>query len=392
MKKTTIFGVIGLMSVFLASPVLAAEALFPQKDSGNVVIGEGQSHHNLYVAGGNVTVHATTTGDLFAGGGSITITGVVEEDLVVAGGNISIGGPVGGDARIAGGNITITAPINGDLLIGGGTVTITSPEGIGGDVWIGGGSVVINAPIKGNVRIGGGEVLLNGPIGGSIEVNAERLTFGSNASATGTISYHGLHEAVVEEGAMVGQIDFQERAAPKGTARFTALITIGFLVQLLAWIVAAGVLYLFARRALSRAVGSAYNAPWKSLTFGLVGVIVWPIVIVLLFVTLIGYYLALLLLALFVFFVLVSALLGAIMLGSLLIQWVSRAPVADFRINWLSIVVGVIVVSLLPFVPIVGWVIAAGVFLIAFGTLLRLGHQIIARERLEEEAQPPLPL
>lgn len=388
MKKSIVLGL--ALAAFAATPVLAAEVLYPGKDSGNIVIGQGQAHRNLYVVGGNVTAHGETKGDLFAAGGSVTVTGRVEEDLVVAGGNLSISAPVGGDARIAGGNITITGPIAGDLLIGGGTVTITSVEGIGGDLFIGGGSVVVNAPVKGNVRIGGGEVLVNAPVGGSIEVNAERLTFGSEARATGTVNYHGVNAAVVEEGAVVGTINFEERVTPRGAARFGALVTIGFLVQLLAWIVAAGVLYLFAGRALSTTIRTAAATPLKSLGIGLIGAIVWPISIVLLFVTVIGYYLALLLLAFFVLTSLVTAIVGAVMAGSVAVRWISRSP--ETRVTWLSTVLGVIAISLVCFVPIVGWIIAALVFLIAFGTLLRLGYDLARRERVAEDIQPSLPM
>ncbi len=374
--KKFIFVCAVALGVLVATGADAAEVRFPGEGGGNVVVRAEERLDSLYTAGGSVNIHGSIAEDLFIGGGSVVMTGTVGEDLFVTGGNITIGGTVGGDVRTAGGNVTITAPVGGDILAGGGTVSVSGEAGVGGDVWVAGGSVVISAPVRGSVRIAGGEVRIDAPIAGTIDITAEKLTFGPGARATSTVTYRGSEPAVVEEGAVVGSINFEEYVPERRGA--WAFLTFGFLVQILAMLVAAGALYLFFRGWLTHAVEEMATSPWRSLLTGLVGIIVLPIAIVLLFITVAGYYAAIILLLLFILTILTAGILAAIFAGSQVVAWIRQKD--SVEVTWISIVVGVVALPFISLVPIIGWIICAGLFLMAFGALLQKGYRIGARQ------------
>src|SRR3989344_3003471 len=135
MKK--ILALLTLLGLVVIIPVAyAAEFMAAGKD-GNISIGSSETHRNLYIAGGNVSVNSPISGDLFAAGGGVNITGNVEQDLFAAGGNINVAGNVGGDARVAGGSIVLNNPVGGDLLVAGGNVSLSERAIIGGDLVVG---------------------------------------------------------------------------------------------------------------------------------------------------------------------------------------------------------------------------------------------------------------
>ncbi len=132
---------VALMLVFTA-PALAQG---PFGDDGRVVFGEnftlesGQSlNGDLVVFGGNVTTEADSTvnGNLAVFGGNVTMEGTVDGDVAAIGGNVTINGKIEGDIASLGGNVTVSesADIQGDIASFGGRVDIAEGASVDGDV------------------------------------------------------------------------------------------------------------------------------------------------------------------------------------------------------------------------------------------------------------------
>ena len=110
------FGLLLLVSLLLAGPVLAAEF-----ETGDVITIDEDVDDDLYVAGSEITVNATIHGDLIAVGGEITINGTVEGDFWAAAGRIRIYGTVTDDVRMAGSDLILSSTGQvGDDLFGAG--------------------------------------------------------------------------------------------------------------------------------------------------------------------------------------------------------------------------------------------------------------------------------
>lgn len=373
------FGLAMLVLFTMAATVSAAEFIAPAKDdSGNVTLGSTETHRNLYVAGGNVSVNGSTLGDLYAAGGMVSINGSVEQDLSLTGGNVSVNGTIGGDARIAGGNITINSPIGSDLLAAGGNISVSEASAIGADAALAGGNIVLDGPVTGTLRIGGGNVTINSKITGTVWVNAnEQLTFGPKADVAGKVIYHGVKPAVVKDGAKVGSIEFT-KIQRKGF-HVGKLFGAGMIIKVLAMIAAALLLMHFLRGRVKDSMQFISSKPWKTLGVGFVGIIVLPIMVLILFVTFVGFYIALAILFWYFMALMVSALLGMIFFGAYLARLINKR--SELELSWMNVVLGVVALEVISLIPILGWIACGIIFLMGFGSMLRIAHAEIVRNR-----------
>lgn len=370
--KKPIFAAALAIALFLGHAALAAEFIAPSKqDNGNVTVSGSETHRNLYTAGANVTLNGPTTGDLYVAGSSVTLNGNVERDLMTAAGTININAPIGGNAHVAGGNLTINSAVNGDLMIVGGNVTLTEKAAIAGDLVIGGGNLIVDGPVAGDVRVGGGKVSINGKVNGDVYARVtDQLTFGSNSEVVGKVQLKSPKEAVVSQGAKVSSIDYTKIEVKKGDRGARGWFTFGFLIKLIASFIAGWLLLHFARRFSTDSSSLIRTGFWPSLGIGLVFLIVTPIIGILLFVTVVGYYLAILLFLFYAFALMIAGLIMMIFAGSWLWGLVNKRQIG--RSDWLTLIVGVIVIGLVSLIPVVGWLAILVLFLAALGSAVRI--------------------
>lgn len=371
--KKRIWALVIVFSVAALVPVLANAADYLPKDKvdgGNVVVSGEEDYENLFVGGGNVSIDKKIFGDLFVAGGSVNVSSPVEEDLFLAGGNVTVSAEVGGDARLGGGNVSVSAPVKGDLMIGGGTVNISRSAPVGGDFWAGAGAINVNGDIEGNVKIAGGEVFLNGEIGGNVEVWADsRLVFGPQSRVLGNIEYWGVKEAVIQDGAEVGQIEFHqaERKFP-GKFNLRPIISIFLVLKMLALFLAALVVMKLCKKSSHDVASRAHKKPWTSLGIGFLGVVAIPVAVVILLATVVGSIIGFLLLVSFITALLFSSVFVVFFVGSLLERWFFKKQVG---ITWKTAVWGVVAGAVINIIPIVGWIVMCILYLMVFGSLLQ---------------------
>ncbi len=381
MKKITL---LVFAAVFLfAGTASAAQFVGPSGDNGNTVIREG-TYHNLYTGGASVVVQTDVTGDLFAGGGSVIVSKNIGADLFAAGGNVSVNGSVGGDLRAAGGTVSVAGDVNEDLLAAGGNILLSGKK-IGGDLWVAGGNIVVDSGVGGNVLIRGREVLIDGTVAGSVDVVAEKLTFGPQSRVTGTITYKGPSEAVIETGAVIPQINYEKTEAKSAGKSLVPIFTIALLIKLIAMFLAALLLLKFSRKCADDVSGIAYDSPWKSFGLGLASIILAPIVIILLFLTVIGFYIAIGLLAAFVLALVAAALLTSIFAGALVMKWIRKKE--KLVVGWRETLLGLVVLTLIGLIPVIGWIVVAATFLMVFGSSIIAAKQMVTKTQLNSSVK-----
>lgn len=344
-------------------------------------LAETELADDLYMAGGSVTSAGSVKGDLVSTGGNVLVSGAVASDVMAAGGTITILGAVGDDLRIAGGTITIQSAIADDALIAGGQITLAG-TGIGGDAIIGGGSVRIDAPVGGNVKIGGGEVYLNASIAGNVEIHADKITLGPRAHIQGNFTYSSGKEATIEDGAVVvGQTTFEERArgGRAAAAGLLASLSIALLVKFVAMFLSALVVALVFKRYAHEVVRRAYGQPWRFLGWGVVFMILTPVLSIALLCTLIGLPLGIIGLLVFIISMMFAALLTPLVIGSLVHKWIWKP--AAYQISWKTILLGTFVYFLIGFVPLLGGLLDLGIMLITLGAAISVKKEIVREWR-----------
>lgn len=371
MKKISIYFALA-MFIGIAGAARGADILQPNPENPNVTVGSLDNFKNLYTAGASVTINGNTAGDLVAAGGMITLTGNVEQDVILAGGSLNLSGQIGGDARLAGGNISISAPVAGDLAIAGGNVNLSDKTLVSGDLLLAVGNGTVDSPVAGSAKIVGGNVFINSKIEGNVYVTGtDRLVFGPKAEILGKVVHKGPKRAVIQEGAKVPVLEYTEFAGRgfKHTLRF--LFTVGFALKLLAWI-AVGLLLVRFKKTLVAEVFEAVKAkPWANLGWGLIGAVAIPLAVLLLFFSVVGYYVAFLAGIGYVLMFLFTNILAATVLGVWAIKFFSKTE--ETAVNWQAAVVGVVIYQLLiKLVPFAGLLAIAIFFLMCFGAQLKM--------------------
>jgi hypothetical protein len=386
MKKSIALWVLSLLVLFPIS-VFAAEFLAPEQGRGNVTISPGQEVRNLYTAAGNISIDTAIAGDLFAAGGAVSINGSIEEDLNAAGGTIVVNSPVGDDARLAGGTVTVSAPVAGDLLVAGGNVVISSASSIGRDLAVAGGNISVDAPVGGRAWISGDTIRINSRIEGELRVNASTsLTFGPNADVLGRIVHRGPAEANIEEGAVVSEIEYER--VDRAARDFRRIFGGATLVQILSLFIAGWLLFRFAGRYVKEVSENISLNPLANVGIGVLFLLIAPVVIFLLFLSIIGYYLALLLFFFYILALLMSVLFAAIFVGSLLFQWFRKTQALEM--STVSILVGTLVLVLLWWIPVIGWLVFVILMLMGLGSFVSVFIRPF-RRTVEPPAKEVLP-
>lgn len=373
-----------LSSFFFSHPVLAADyELLPA----------GQTIDSDYIRAGNVVqIDGDINGDAFITAGVVTVNGKISGDLFVAGGKVNINGEVGNSVRILAGDVTVNGPVGRNLLLLCGNCTITKQSTITGSLLTAGANLELSAPQIGRgFRFFGSRLYLNSPISHEAFVVADReFLLGPSASVSGDLKYTGSTEAVLQPGATVaGRISYQKinqgesypryfgaQSALSGVNRVRPLFDLlGFFVSVLVGYIFLG---LFPK-IFEKVAMAIENRPAASFGWGVIAVLITPVVIVLFAITLIGIPVALVLaLAAYIFW-LVATYLVAFFLGRRILL-----PKFGERRGW-SLILGLFLFFLLGFIPVLGQLIK--LLLVLFG----LGAIILAYRQPVIFVQKPLP-
>lgn len=360
------------MSVFLwGSVYLSAEAA-DIRSGQNIYVGQGERvAGNLYGASDTVSISGETGGDAVMAGGNVVVSGRVGQDVLAAGGTVDVLGSVGGDARIAGGTVTVAGPVGGDVVVAGGTTHIVSGATVGGDVLVWSGNVVVDGVVNGSVRVRGGSIRVDGTVRGGMDMTSSGpIVLGSNATVAGDIVYRSPQMIIVENGATVsGRVARQalpetaNQGFQQGAKSILATLS---LLNLLALLVAGWLLFwLFPSTSLVL-IARAYERPWRSLGLGALFFLVMPLILLVLMLLVIGWYVAVFFGLIYLFFLLVAHIYAGILLGSWILKLYRRDQAMS--LTWYSVMGGILLLFIISFIPVLGWLIGAALFLMVLGS------------------------
>jgi hypothetical protein len=352
-----------LASVALPAAPVSAETLF----SDSVVVSQVVDD-DLYAMGGEVQIDGSVSGAVVLAAGNAGIAGDVEGDVMVVGGRIDLSGGVGDDLRVAGGNIGITGFVTDQATIAGGTVFIGPGSAIGGRTWIAAGDLEMAGQIGDNLRVAAGKVVISGPVAGNVEVAAREIRVESGAVIGGDLVWRSAQPPFIAEDARIlGEVrpagggDVQTFASDSSD-RFDDGWAFGITV-----VVAALILLWFAPQLVSRSAAVFSAAPVRTLLLGAASVVLTPILAFVLFITVLGWLLGLVVMAGYLFGLMLSGLVGLLIIVRLLQNRLS-VGVAGFR-SLLVLVLVVVGLIAAQQVPALGGLLTILLVLGGFGAL-----------------------
>jgi hypothetical protein len=350
---------------------------------------------DTYASGSNTVLSEPSPRDSFVSGFVADVNARVEKDVHVAGFDVNLNAPIGGDAYAAGFSVEVTQPIGDDLTISGFNVSIKENAAIGGNARLAGRSINVDSPIAGSIVAAAGDVTLNNSISGDAVLTAASLKFGTNAKINGKLTYYSTEPIIIPVRVISSdRVQFKkltvsnatetvrettERNMPTLWPSFLGIIS-GF-VLLIGFLVAVGaVLLAFAPERMERLKGEALHSPIKIMALGVLGLSMAIGLVPVSGMTLVG--IPLIPVAILITFVLwiVGYVVGAYSVGTRMVGGF-RDGSTSMAGKLLVLVVAVIVLSLLNFIPVIGWLINLAVLFLGLGAIMmRIARHIINEE------------
>lgn len=337
----------------------------------------------LFTAGSSITIDGVVKGDLICAGQSIVINGTIEGDMLCAGSSIIVNGKIGGSVRSAGSSIVLNGSVGRTAMVAGASVTIAPQAVIGWDAMIGSANAHVGGEVKRDLYGAGANAQITGTVGRHVALWLDEgnnknkdytaLTVAKQAKVGGNITYTGRSEATIEEGATIGG------EVIHNTPQMPARNESGSPVVGWVWF---KILSIFAALAVGLVLAAWLQKPvveltdemtkhvWASLGWGLVVLILVPIISLILTATIIGIPLALMLLGFWALLLYPAKILAAITLGKVLVGQKFMSPKYHNSLI-LATIVGIVLCWFVFSVPIAGWIIGFLAFLWGLGGIFR---------------------
>lgn len=380
MKRIFVSIAMFILTFALAAPVSAAT--FEQSDTTYSLQSGEQVRDDLYLGAGSIVTSGEVQGDISGIAGSVLVTGSVTEDANFVGGSVDVLGAVQDDVRVIAGQTKIGGEVSEDVLVVGGMAHILPDANVGGDLVVFGGSVIVDGAVQGDVRAFGGSVALNGEIAGDTQVQAnDSFTIGDGAMLQGDLAYTAKKEVQIPEGAEIaGTVDFtklpfQGDEVPAGFLALLAVPFIGafFFAKLVAVLVATLAAVLIFRRFSESVTRLSTERYARTLGIGLITMIVVPVAALIMLISIIGMFVGIAALAAYVLLLLLAKVYAGVVLGALLARWRKQEQLA----NWKWALLGVVLLEVIALLPIVGWVIALLIYLVALGAIALMTYRLL---------------
>jgi len=307
----------------------------------------------------NLDINGLVQGDVYAGCEQINVEGKVLDDVIAGCRIMNITGVVEGNVIGFAQAIVIDGDVYGDVLAFGGTLRITERAKIHGNVFTGAGELKFEGgQIGGFLRGGAGDANLEGRVKEDVELEVGDIYFGPEYFAKGGTTlklqkpieeYEIKHlpkdlNVIVKEENMVWGVIF-------------------FFWSLLALLVVGMVIVALFKNFSKDYLSFAKTQLGKNIGYGVLLLILIPIAIIILVALILTIPISLILLAAYLVLIYLSMAFSALYIGDYILSFF-RKEMANNGL-YLSMLVGVVLVSLLCHAPFVGGLF--GIIIICFG-------------------------
>ncbi len=341
-----------------------------------VFIGANEVHNGWYFgAGDEVVIEGTVNGDAYIAGGYVEIDGTINGDLLVAGGMVAINGKVSDHVRGAGGTIFVQGEVGKDVTVAGGTVRIGHNAAIAGYLLAAGGSLDISGTVAKEVRIASNDAAINGSINGDLEFAGNHLSVPAGGHVLGNLKAFVKEKdhVVISEGSVGGNVEItvketKERTEFLGHSTWKLWLRFFWFLGL---IFAGMVIVLLIPSKLRKVGTTIITRLGEAAIWGILTIIAAPVVVMILFITLVGIPAALFILTLFLWLLYLSQFALGIVIAEKLFRLEGKSRLAIFG----ALVVGMIIVEIAIVIPYLGVLVCLASCILGVGSVL-----LVARE------------
>ena len=351
---------------------------------------------DTYSSGSSAVLSEPSPRDAFVSGFNADVNARAEKDVHAAGFDVNLNAPVGGDAYAAGFSVEVTQPIGDDLTVSAFNINIKDKATVGGNARLAGRTIIIDSAIAGSVVAAAGDLTLNNAVSGDAALTVGTLKFGTNAKISGKLTYYATEPIAIPASVIsADHVQFNKLTASNVTETvretternlhsfwpsFFGVVS-GFAL-LIGFLVAVGAVMLaFAPERMERLKNEALHSPIKVMVLGVLGLSMGLGLIPVSGMTLVG--IPLIPVAILITLVLwiVGYVVGAYSIGTRMIAGFGNGS-TSMAGKLVVFAVTVVILSLLNFIPIMGWLINLTVLFLGLGAIMMRTARHITAEGL----------
>lgn len=359
---------------------LLTASVVAQQIGESVSIDQPQAS-DQYLAGRSVRVTAPIDGDLVIVGQALVVDAEIAGDVIAAGQTFELRDSVADDVRAAGQTIALDAQIMGHAVAAGQELTLGPTASVENWAWFAGQSVIVEGRVGEELKAAGQRVVVSGEVGGDAVLAAEAIQIEPGAIIRGDLIWDSDEEPEIAANATVeGQIieeDLAEAFDDMGPFEDSDGV-FGAVLSALAVIAASFLAFLIFPVFSGSVADRIRSTPLRSIGLGVGVLVAIPIVVLLLFISRIGWIVALGML--FGFFVLVicAMVFGMVSVGEIGLELMKKDESDKRRLKLLAIALGVVFVLLLAQIPVLGTI---AVLLVLISGLGAMTGELVQRYR-----------
>lgn len=355
---------------YFASCFAAVEECGIAAQQNIVVLPAGEVYNgNYFAAGTTVEISGIVNGDVYVFAEQVVVDGEINGDLLGSGGSIDISGKVSHNCRIVGGQILMSGMIGGNVTAAAGNLQLLSSASLGGSLVATAGNADLASSIGSDVYIAASNLRISSEIHGDLKGYVGQMRITSKGVIDGNVEYRSSTEAWIEPGAVIkGEVTHRPsfvHGLVKGTWIQRVLVgskVIAILMNFIYTFVIGAVLIKFFPRNLEAALNSLKIHPLKSLSCGLMILVLVPLASLVLLMTILGVPFALTLIAANIISFYTAKVYSIIFVSNALF---GKMGLKTNRLP--SFFLGTIFYFILTLIPIIGTIIAFAAMLFGLG-------------------------
>jgi hypothetical protein len=330
------------LGLFLVVPVMA----FELRCQNDIFLSEDETiAEDLIAVAEEIDVKGEIKGDCIAAARNINLLGIIADDIMAVGQNITLEGEVGDSFRAAGKTVTINARIKGDITAFGESITLHDDCIAEGDVVIAGRELQINGKVLKSLKAYGGKIKIRGEVAEDATLKGDRIVLYPGAKIGGNLTYTCANQIeLMGDARVAGETTWNKPVIKPNISPRQVFIT----------------------------MDSMHSSPGKSLGFGFVFLICVPVAAAILFATIVGIPLALIVLLMYFAALYISLLFAGMAIATKIFGMRGKSGRGILTVG---MILGIAIAVLLSTIPVAGGF--ARLLLIIFG----LGGLVMGRFR-----------
>jgi len=325
---------------------------------------------NIFAAGANVSIEGHAAEDVWVAGAIVDVNAKVDGNMHAAGARIYLKGTVRGNVKLAGADLKVDADIEESLNAAAASIVVSQNTKIDDESSLVAASIDFHGTVEDDLNLYADEVIFSGQASDSVTIEGRNVQLGKTAKINGDLIIRSSEKATISPSASItGKVTqtsledsefFKQRGDESdGRGFFILLSTSIFLLGLM--------LVIFLRGFSEQAITTLRFKPVRSLLLGLLVFFGIPLFAFFVMFTIIGIPVGIAIFLLLPFLLILSLTTTSLGISDWLLNKKNESKKTGQRL--LLLAVGVILLIIVGFIPLIGGLLIFLALLIGLGAV-----------------------